>query len=396
MLITAAFASALPDSGIPGEIVYIPEGESTITPFVDGKPKTVTVRVPADRGEEIAGRLQASLAERQKANVRPWLDFEHKAGVSAGNPTSFRYEAGKGIILAQDWSRAGKEAIEGKDFSYFSPTFLLDENGEPDGLPERGPLGSLVNEPAFRDIPRIAAKDGKPDQPETDSTMSKLIFAALAISASAENAEADAVKAIEKLKSDKSTVEAKLGETEEERDGLKEKVTTLEAAAAEERKTRAKDLVEAAVADGRIDPKDEETAKEFREKIEAGDTFAEKILAKMPKQHDGLDKPIIKAGAADKPAKDGEHAFQAEAKKLVEAKQAPTIEAAEAQLANDKPELYEAYCESIGLGLILSHRNLQLLRSHADLQSVSLSHFHRGNPRSPHRQGRVRARSRHC
>ncbi len=47
-LITA-FASLLPDGGIPAEIVYLPEGTNKITPFVDGKPQTITVKVPAER-----------------------------------------------------------------------------------------------------------------------------------------------------------------------------------------------------------------------------------------------------------------------------------------------------------------------------------------------------------
>ena len=52
-LITA-FASLLPDGGIPSEIVYLPEGDSTITPFVDGKARRITVKVPAEKGAQIA------------------------------------------------------------------------------------------------------------------------------------------------------------------------------------------------------------------------------------------------------------------------------------------------------------------------------------------------------
>ncbi|HET6407440.1 MAG TPA: hypothetical protein VFG14_06130, partial [Chthoniobacteraceae bacterium] len=76
-LITA-FASVLPAEGIPDEIVYLPEGEHRITPFVNGKAQPVTVKVPAARGTKIAASLQAALDRRQKANVRPWFDFEHK------------------------------------------------------------------------------------------------------------------------------------------------------------------------------------------------------------------------------------------------------------------------------------------------------------------------------
>ncbi|WP_193215175.1 hypothetical protein, partial [Luteolibacter marinus] len=117
-LITA-FASALPTEGIPTEIVYLPEGEHRITPFVDGKAKAVTVKVPAARGAEIAASLQAALEKRQQANVRPWFDFEHKGGVASALPSAFRYEPGKGIMAAVEWTGAGRTAIEGKDFSYF-------------------------------------------------------------------------------------------------------------------------------------------------------------------------------------------------------------------------------------------------------------------------------------
>jgi phage I-like protein len=160
-LITAAFASSITSIGgePPAEIVYLPEGDHQITATVDGKPKTINVSVPAARGADIAQRLQSSLAERQSGNVRPHLAFQHQVGAASGIPKSFRYEPGKGIMCAVDWSGSGAAAIRNKDFSYFSPVFLLGDDGTPDSLPAKGELGSLVNEPAFRSMPRIAASD---------------------------------------------------------------------------------------------------------------------------------------------------------------------------------------------------------------------------------------------
>jgi phage I-like protein len=160
-LITAAFASSLASIGgePPAEIVYLPEGDHQITATVDGKPKTINVKVPAARGADIAQRLQSSLAERHSGNVRPHLAFQHQVGAASGIPKSFRYEPGKGIMCAVDWSGSGAAAIRNKDFSYFSPVFLLGDDDTPDGLPAKGELGSLVNEPAFRSMPRIAAGD---------------------------------------------------------------------------------------------------------------------------------------------------------------------------------------------------------------------------------------------
>ncbi len=287
--------------GVPAEIVYIPEGTSQITPLVNGKAQTITVKVPPERGVEIAAKLQSDLVKRQASNVRPWIDFEHKAGTASALPQSFRYEPGKGIMCAVEWTGAGRTAIEGKDFSYFSPTFLLGDDGSPCGLPERGPLGGVLNEPAFREIPRIAASDAALlTEPNEPTAMSKLIFAALAISAAHADAETLAVQAIDGLKSDAQTNKKRIAELECELADLKKTNDKMKADCADAAKQRAEDLVKAAVADGRIAPKDEDKQNKFRAKIEAGDTFAEEILAQMPKLTAGADltKPVISAGAS--------------------------------------------------------------------------------------------------
>lgn len=344
VLIFAALASAIGD-GIPTEIVYMPEGSHTITPWVDGKPKTITVHVPADKGAAIAAVLQASLAEREKSNVRPWFDFEHKNGAASALPKSFRYEPGKGIMCAVEWTGAGRQAIEGKDFSYLSPTFLLDDDGSPSGLPSRGPLASLLNEPAFREIPRIAASDAADITPNTTPAMSKLIFAALAISAAAENAETAAVHAIEKLKTDHQTVSAANATLEAENKGLKAKVEAAEAEALKTRKERADTLVKAAVADGRIAPKDTDKQDKFRAKIEAGDTFAEEILAQFPKLNQGLDKPVVLA-ADGKPVQASD--FEGKARALVTAGSAKDIDEAFGHVAAADPAAYSEYLKTLG------------------------------------------------
>ena len=293
VLISAALASAFAE-GVPSEIVYIPEGEHTITPWVDGKPKTITVKVPADKGPAIAATLQAALAKREKSNVRPWFDFEHKGGAASALPKSFRYEVGKGIMCGVEWTGTGRKALEGKDFSYLSPTFLIDDDGYPDGLPERGPLAALLNEPAFREIPRIAASDAAVDHELTKPPiMSKLIFAALAISAAADNAETAAVQAIEKLKTDHQTVTAANATLETENKSLKDKVEAAETAAKEAKTAGYKAKVEAAVTAGKIAPKDEETKTQALELLEASEAIGSKFLDAMPAKFAALDKNIV-------------------------------------------------------------------------------------------------------
>lgn len=160
-LITAALVAASFDEsqGVPSEIIYLPEGDNPITATVNGKPESILVSVPRERGPKIAAKLQADLEKRQGENVRPWFSFQHQPGPASALPQSFRYEPGKGVMVAVEWTGAGRSAIEGKDFSYFSPTFLRDDDGTPGGLPVKGEFGALVNEPAFRNIQRIAAAD---------------------------------------------------------------------------------------------------------------------------------------------------------------------------------------------------------------------------------------------
>lgn len=321
-------------NGEPKSIVYIPEGIHTIRPTVGGSPETITVKMEPEQGEKVAAAFQGKLDSMLTQNVRPFLDFDHKEGPASGLPKRFHYEKGKGLMLEVEWTGKGRKAIEGKDYSYFSPTFYKGDDGVPSGIPERGPLGSLVNSPAFRDIPRIAAADARDQHENQEKTMSKLIFAALAINASADNAEADAVKAIEKLKTDHASVKASLTSAEQERDELKAKVEAAN-------KSRAESLVKAAVADGRIAPKDEDKQAKFLDKIEAGDTFAEEILAQLPKSFDGIDQDVITAGA-DKPANTGNRIEAAQAKARAELGSSADFQLVWARAAEIDPKAFES------------------------------------------------------
>lgn len=283
ILIQAAMTSAIAD-GLPSEVVYLPEGEHTITPMVNGKAKQITVRIPADKGASIAASLQAALVTRQAGNVRPWFDFEHKAGKAAALPTAFRYEPGKGIMASVEWTGAGKAAIEGKDFSYLSPTFLVDSDGYPSGLPDRGPLAALVNEPAFREIPRIAAKDGGEILSNPIKTMS-LILAHLGIDTAAEGAESAAV--------------AKIQATEAELVTIKAENAKLVQAAEAATKARHEALIEAAVTAGKIAPKDEETKNQSLELLQANEALGTKFLTALPVALGDLGQPLVKAGQGE-------------------------------------------------------------------------------------------------
>ena len=303
--LVTALASSLPVDGVPEEIVYIPEGDNHIYP--QSHPEGILVKMPASRGEAVAASFQQSLERLSKSNVRPRLDFKHDAsGPTSGFPKSFRYQQGRGLMCSVDWSGAGRSAIEGRDFAYFSPRFDLGDDGIPAGLPQRGPLGALVNEPAFREIERIAASAAEAKDQST-ITMSALILATCGLLTEAEAARENAAELarirVTAMKGDEtklSTVEAELVTLKKERDDLKTKVEASEKAAKEAAGKRADTLVAAAVTDGRIGAKDEESLKDFRERITAGDAFAEKMLAALPKLNGDMGKPVIEAGGAER------------------------------------------------------------------------------------------------
>jgi phage I-like protein len=175
VLISSALACALRGEGAPDEFVFLPEGRHVLRP--QSHPKGIMVNLPADEGEAVAAVFNEALAKR--GNVKAWCDFEHtrRHPVSC-YPIGFRYEAGTGIVATVEWSKSGREAVEGRDARFFSPEFFIGKNGVPTGLPERGPVGALCTEPAFREIPAIAASDAADDetkQMDTSTFMNALV-----------------------------------------------------------------------------------------------------------------------------------------------------------------------------------------------------------------------------
>ncbi len=274
-------ASLIADSGVPDEFVYIPEGKHKI--FPKSNPDGVWVNLPADRGEIIAAAFNKDLEQRQKQNVKPWIDFEHaNKGPSAGEPTKFRYEKGKGLMCAATWSSAGRAAIEGRDFRYFSGRFDL-EGDMPCGLPERGPLGGLVNEPAFREIPAITASEA---DEIIDPTNPMTILASCGLLSETEaalpTAEALARTRVSAMQSESEDRKKKIDELEASLATLKKERDSALAECSAAKQAKIKTIVEAAVAAGKIAPRDEDTKKELTELIEANEALGLKTIERLP------------------------------------------------------------------------------------------------------------------
>lgn len=297
-LITAALTSALA-SEAPDEIVYIPDGVHNIRPSVNGKPQDITVSIPAGKGKSIAAKLQAALDQRLAENVRPHLAFDHKTGPAAGIPKSFRYEPGRGIILSLDWTASGRSAIQGGDYGYFSPAFLVDGRGVPSGLPDKGEIGSLVNEPAFRDSPRIAA--ASEISAENLSLLiipiMNTVLGALEIDPASEDAESAAMQRIHALQASAG----KLAAAERELEELRSHIAAHEADDRKRRTQEGEDLHRRGVRCGLFRPADERKKASVIKAAEDGNETAlelmhEQIEAAERSARRDLTQAIVQAG----------------------------------------------------------------------------------------------------
>jgi phage I-like protein len=259
----------------PAEIIYFPKGDWRIRPVVNGKAKEVSVKVD----ESVASVLQADLNRRLKDTVRPYAAFDHKPGAASFLPKQFKWDDSKGVVLEVDWTQAGKDAVTGRNYSYFSPTFLLSDKGQVAGLPDTGEIGSLTNNPAFREIQKIAASADDDDEGE-ESKMVKLTdkLVELEVITAEQAADADEeflVRAVTGLHEALATVQAANARLVSEN-------TALAAKAIEVQKAEASSIVEAAIAQGKIGAKDKTSIEFWTGQLVSSPETAKKVIASLP------------------------------------------------------------------------------------------------------------------
>ena len=291
MIISASFGELV--SLNSDSMVYIPEGIHTISARVNGKPKQVTVRVKASEGEKLASKLQASLEKKMRLSpVKPFIDFDHEGKKASARPSRFFYEKGKGIMVERTLTGAGRKAIENDDYCYFSPTVRIDNSGRPSGIPMDGPLGGLVNNPAFTQIPSLEASMANPPI----KTMNELIQCGVLTQEQADkdNASDIAKRTIEALKAEASRVDA-----------LKEKIKEMQAELADMMKNEAKrkemnasKAVQQAVADGKILAKNEEGQTFWKEALIRDEDTAMKQIEAMSVINPDITNSVVNASQA--------------------------------------------------------------------------------------------------
>ena len=305
LTVNSAFQSELSEAG---SIVFLPEGTHQITASVGGKPKTLTVTVD----DRVLASFADDLARRMESNVRPFAGFDHKPGAASFIPQAFRYEPGVGLMLDVDWTSAGRAAIEGRDYSYFSPTFLVSKDGIPTGLTTRGEIGSLVNDPAFEEIPRIAASHQETDPMqhlvelglvEASCAPDQALETAKAALASLREAAAQ-VETVEAANMAKKSAEDELEDMKKRNDELEAAYKSLKDEMAAKASASADAAIEDAIKAGRIAPQDDATKAFWRSSITTNPE-AVKALNAIP-VNPALSGKTVLAGRTEEPPQGAE------------------------------------------------------------------------------------------
>lgn len=272
--IEARLPIAFSDDGtVPDWVMYMPGGTHEITATSKGKPKTLTVTV--DR--ETASALQNDLVALKAGKQKPFLDFDHKREGASAWPQEFawRDRPEPGVWCRVEWSQAGIDAVKGKVYRSFSPSFF-EEDGKVVGAALC--MGSLVNDPAFEAMAPIWSRRVQQTPNEgTEMSASNTELAALnsrIVELEQRNAELAAQAADEESK---AAIEAAKAEA----DASKAEIARLKEELDARARRDADAVVASAVSRGVIPPKDEEGQKKWRDLIIADSKNAE-LLAKMP------------------------------------------------------------------------------------------------------------------
>ena len=237
----------LPGDELPEDIQYLPPGTHSITATKNGKPAELTVDVGAETAELLQNSF-TTITAGDKEQV--FIDFNHDDSEASGWITGFYWagadpEAG-GVRAKVEWTKAGEEALQGRNFRKFSPTFTLNSKGEIEGTTLNA--GGLVNRPAFKDITPIVASDG--GYQKTDSNMADIT--------EDDKKKLEASGQDDSNKKDEVSAEEKLAEVKKENETLKAKIKALEGDKEKEQEVAAQAAVDKATEDGRIPPKDED------------------------------------------------------------------------------------------------------------------------------------------
>jgi hypothetical protein len=185
-VVRARMSAAQFDGGeAPARFMWMPAGVHTVSATHDsGKDIILTVEVEPTAIDRVRAFFKKIIDANSRR--RPYGDFDHSRNQASIWPDDFEWESGSepGIYVRGEWSEAGLKSVKGKMYRGWSPTFGSDADFdraiENDGVLEfpegvRGSatnparitkvgfdIGTLTNEPAFRKISPVRAKDAAP------------------------------------------------------------------------------------------------------------------------------------------------------------------------------------------------------------------------------------------
>ncbi|MCW5556614.1 MAG: hypothetical protein KIT22_02030 [Verrucomicrobiae bacterium] len=153
-------------SAAPDWIMWMPGGVHTIYCTKGNKKVTTTVEVTPATAALAQAELQSYLAAGKQ---RPFFDFKHEGSGASAWPQEFAWRDDQpGVWARVEWSNAGRDAVLGKTYRAFSPSFVADEgSSSKPAQVTRLPfvMGGLVNFPAFLDIEPLWSRNASDDLP---------------------------------------------------------------------------------------------------------------------------------------------------------------------------------------------------------------------------------------
>lgn len=335
----------------PADLQWMPPGAHTIRGTQNGAPIERTVQVDPDAAERLQAALETMLtAAALGEGDRPYFDFNHDDGPASAWPLEFSWggdDPHKGGIRARvEWSALGREAVLGRTFRRFSPSFFVDEKtGAVTGAPVN--MGGLVNRAAFRGIQPIWTKEGPQLTTQTNITDYPPMKSLLALAAKlgfVADADVDEATAIVQFNARAST----LLNAGAELATLRAQLQNAQDDAVRARQAHAASVVEQAVLEGRIPPRDEAVRARWAKLIEEDPANA----ALLPEPNPAL-RTVVTArqaqqtrGGASAIAAAPEHPFLAKARELARDKQLSDADAVVA-CGSQHPALYEEYRTSL-------------------------------------------------
>lgn len=353
---------------LPADIQWMPPGRHSVWP--EGFDQEFEIDVTPQIAETANAQLQhmRSLAADGKGNW-PFLDFNHEDRDQSAEPVRI-YWGGTdpktgGVRMAVNWSAAGEQAVRGKAFRSFSPSWRLHKDTHA-FLGIRLNVGGLVNRSAFKSIQAVARGAASTETNNQKDSMTEaekqeiVVLIAGAVKPLTEQLTAMA-KLPERLTVIEKAVKAKGAEGEEGEANkiiillderlkpINEKLTALEGGASATVTANAKKTVEElGVKAGRIGAQDKETI-EFWTGAIAVNAKAADALAKMPVNPAFVKVVQDGANGGGSTATGNTHEFVVKAKEYAKAHDIKDELTAQAKFAGTKEgkQLYGAYRETL-------------------------------------------------